>query len=233
MQSTQAQVIVCHSALSSRDKILSKGLLTYLKLLSSKGIHVWDSASLEPGLNVIEETKQAATFAHIAILLLSIDFFNDPLISEIEPLLLYRVRHDGLHLIPILLRPVPPSIPFESFQYLNSKPIARMVQGEREEVWVKVCSFIYDILDVQPSPNLNSILSDEEVHKLYGIFNKLAHLQVSRFSGSTNSPTNHGLVTEPEKIILSSGAEFERITQTQVLVKIRAGAYTGLVIANR
>ena len=232
MQSTQAQVIVFRSALSSRDKNLSEGLSSHLKLLSSNGIHIWDNASLAPGLNVIEETKQAATFAQIAILLLSVDFLNDLLLKEIEPLILYRVHHDRLRLIPILLRPLPLSTPFEDFQYLNSKPIARMEQVEREEVWVKVCSLIYGILDLQPSPNLSSKLSDEEIENLYGVFSKLAHLQVSRFSGSTLTFTDHGLMTEPEKIILSGGAEFDRVAQTQVLIKT-AGAYRGLAIAKR
>src|SRR5438128_8261126 len=105
MQSRQAQVIVIRSNYSEQDKRRSKGLSPHLKRLMQQGLGIWDSASITAGLNMVEEIKQVVVLAQIAILLVSIDFLNDPLVEEIEPLLSYLALRSQLHIIPILLSP--------------------------------------------------------------------------------------------------------------------------------
>lgn len=238
MQSRQAQVVVCRSNHSPQDRRLSDGLFPHLEWLTQQGIDVWDSACITAGLNVVEETKQAVTLAQIAILLVSIDFLNDPLIKEVEPLLLYLARNCGLHLIPILLRPcLYSSSAFVDFPFVNSKPIADMRSVKREETWECVCSRICDILGVQPlPPSLNSLFTEQYLRDLYVTFTKHRNLQVSLFTGSANGTLNHGLRAKPDRVLLASGhgqeIVYDQVGSSQVhVLATSASVFTGLAIA--
>ena len=242
MQSKFVQVIVCRSDHSPRDRRLSEGLSPRLSWLTEQGIAIWDNALLSPGLNVIEETVQAVLSAEVAILLVSIDWFQDPLMKQVEPLLLAGARESGLHLVPVLLRPcLYSSSALAHFPPVNGKPIGKMTSVDRENIWDNVISRVCNLVGIRLlPPTLDSLVTEQYLYSLHATFTKHTHLQTSLFtaSGANGTTVSHGLGTIPDRVLLA-GRNGQEISTDQVgsttlrLITTKVSPFTGLAIARK
>jgi hypothetical protein len=241
MPSKFVQVMVCRSDDSPEDKKLSQGLAPRLKLLAQRGIVIGGSGSVTPGQNVLEEMMHALLSSRVAILLMSTDWLLDPLMRTLEPLLLERANSgDDFHLLPVRLRPfLDTSSAFAHIAPVNSKLVADMTLGEREKTWESVCSQILEILGIQfLSPSLHSILTEQYIQNLSALLTKNTGLRVRLFRGIGNGTYNHGLGTQPDRVLLASsfGQEIvhDQVWSTQVHVAAaKVSPFTGLAIARK
>jgi hypothetical protein len=106
-------------------------------------IDFWDDTQITPGQKWKEEIKKAIDSCKVAILLVSTDFLGSDFISTDElPPLLKAAEENGAVILIIILKPCL----FEEFQELNqyqamnppSRPIAKMDEIEREELYVNL-----------------------------------------------------------------------------------------------
>jgi len=90
------------------DKDWKNQILKYLKPYENEGVSVWHDDKLRAGDEWGPEIKQAICHAKIAILLISIDFFNSSFIIEKEvPLILEQYEQHQLIVFPILVYDCP------------------------------------------------------------------------------------------------------------------------------
>ena len=85
-----------------QDKRISQELLSHLALLRRD---VWESVSIGPGRSRVEETTQAILSSQVAVLLVSANWFSDPLVEYILPMLLIHESIGKTYIIPFLTRP--------------------------------------------------------------------------------------------------------------------------------
>jgi hypothetical protein len=134
-------------AYNHRDAKHLDRLLVHLATLEQQGaIDCWSDKKITPGTNWREEVKQAIAEAKIAVLLISADFLASSFITEDQlPPLLTAAEGEGMLILPVILSPCG----FEytrlvQFQAVNnaSKPLSRLNNNQKEEVWVKVAETI-------------------------------------------------------------------------------------------
>jgi hypothetical protein len=92
---------------SHKDEAWKDRLVTHLGVLQREGLlDPWDDRRIGAGANWHEEIQQAIERASVAILLISADFLTSKFILEQEvPPLLERRQAEGLHIVPVILRP--------------------------------------------------------------------------------------------------------------------------------
>lgn len=92
---------------SHRDKEWMKQLVTHLRVLEKQGLlFVWEDTRIDGGDKWYPEIKAALNKASISILLISADFLtSDFILKEEVPHLLELGEHNGMLIIPILVRP--------------------------------------------------------------------------------------------------------------------------------
>ena len=90
-----------------KDEEWKDHLLTHLRVLQKRGIiDLWDDHRIRPGHNWYVAIKKALDSASVALLLVSADFLaSEFLLNEEIPNLLSRRKNEGLHVIPVIVRP--------------------------------------------------------------------------------------------------------------------------------
>ncbi len=108
-----------------------------------KDIDFWDDSKILPGQKWKEEIKKAINDTKVAVLLVSTDFLGSDFISTDElPPLLKAAEEDGASILIVVVK----SCLFEEFPELNqyqalnppSKPVIKMNESEREDLWVNL-----------------------------------------------------------------------------------------------
>jgi len=151
-QATQrSKVFVSYSRI---DVDVLNSMKRHFKPLTEK-IDFWDDSRIMPGEKWKEEIEAAMADVKVALLLVSIDFFNSEFITSNElPRLLKSSEEEGATILIIIVKP----IAFELFelsryQTLNKPeyPISTMDETERENLWVNVVREVLKV--ISPSSN--------------------------------------------------------------------------------
>jgi tetratricopeptide (TPR) repeat protein len=92
---------------SHKDEAWKDRLVPHLGVLEREGLlDTWDDRRIGAGANWHEEIQQAIERASVTILLISADFLTSKFILEQEvPRLLERRQAEGLHIVPVIVRP--------------------------------------------------------------------------------------------------------------------------------
>ena len=115
-------------------------------------IDFWDDSRITPGQKWKEEIRKAINETKVAILLVSVDFLGSDFIASHElPPLLSAAEEEGATILIIILRPCL----FEDFPELNqfqtvnppNKPVSRMNEDEREELFVDLVRVTKKVLN--------------------------------------------------------------------------------------
>ncbi|MCD8401279.1 toll/interleukin-1 receptor domain-containing protein [Tenacibaculum finnmarkense] len=119
-----------------------------------KKINFWDDTNIQPGQEWKKEIEKAISKTKVAILLISTDFLGSEFITTEEiPPLLNAAEENGAVILTVILKPCL----FEEFNDLNkyqamnppSKPISKMNENEKEELFVNLVRQTKKILDKQ------------------------------------------------------------------------------------
>lgn len=94
---------------SRADEMWKDRLVKHLGVLERQGLlDVWDANQIGLGLNWEAEITRAIERATVAVLLLSVDYLNSDFVLQAEiPRILLRRAHDGMRVIPVVVRPCP------------------------------------------------------------------------------------------------------------------------------
>jgi len=94
---------------SHKDEAWKDRLVPHLRVLQPEELlDTWDDRRIGAGANWYEAIQQAIERASVAILLISADFLTSKFILEQEvPRLLERRQTEGLHIVPVIVRPCP------------------------------------------------------------------------------------------------------------------------------
>ncbi|MFI1742862.1 toll/interleukin-1 receptor domain-containing protein [Thalassobellus sediminis] len=115
-------------------------------------INFWDDTKIQPGQEWKKEIEKAISKTKVAILLISTDFLGSEFIATKEiPPLLEAAEKNGAVILTVILKPCL----FEEFDTLNkyqamnppSKPISKMDENEREELFVNLVRQTKKVLD--------------------------------------------------------------------------------------
>jgi tetratricopeptide (TPR) repeat protein len=139
---------------SHKDEDWKDRLLPHLKMLEQAGlgIVIWDDRAIDDGAYWYNEIKQAMDKAVVAVCLISADYLaSDFCIKEEIPYLLKRREHDGMVLLPILVRPCL----WSAFHWLkdtqmlprDGKSIAGDFKGSEDTAFLDVAQFIFGIVN--------------------------------------------------------------------------------------
>ncbi len=92
---------------SHKDEIWKDRLRPHLRMLEQAGrITIWDDRQIDAGATWYDEIKGAMENAAVAVCLISADYLASDFCNKEEiPYLLERRAHDGMLLLPILIRP--------------------------------------------------------------------------------------------------------------------------------
>src|SRR5688572_28972041 len=123
---------------SRKDEALKDKLVDHLRVLERlEGVKVWTDAEIPPGSMWREEIEREMATTDVALLLVSASFLASEFISNTEiPALLRRQAHEGLVVIPVLLRACswehhPAIAPFQVLPR-GREPIAKHTGHRRE-----------------------------------------------------------------------------------------------------
>lgn len=134
----------------SDDKYL-KDIKRHFKPFLKK-INFWDDTNIKPGQEWKKEIEKAISKTKVAILLVSTDFLGSEFITTEEiPPLLQAAEENGAVILTVILKPCL----FEEFDNLNkyqamnppSKPVSKMDENEKEELYVNLVRQTKKILD--------------------------------------------------------------------------------------
>lgn len=140
-------------AYSHQDQRFLARLTVHLRPYERAGqLDVWSDLKLRPGDAWRDKIREVIDRCKIAILLVSADFLASDFIADNElPPLLERAQTDGVRIIPVILKPCAFLRMHElvAFQAANdpARPLARMSEADREEVWDYVCTSVTELLD--------------------------------------------------------------------------------------
>jgi hypothetical protein len=132
-------------------------LLVHLKAAKLNNmVKYWDDTQIKPGELWSDAIKKAIASAHVAILLVSVDYLASEYILENElPPLLTASEEEGVTILPVILGPCFfQRTDLARFQPVNdpSIPLSKMNQHEKDEVWNKVIKAILHSDNSQNDP---------------------------------------------------------------------------------
>lgn len=132
---------------SHRDERHLQRLHTHLASYERNGlVDVWDDKKIAAGADWRKEISMALKTTKVGVLLVSADFLASKFIAENElPPLLAAAKAGGVKIYSVILSPcVFEDLPLQQFQSVNepSKPLIRMNQYEKEDIWAQVTRLI-------------------------------------------------------------------------------------------
>ena len=147
---TKPSVFVSYS---HKDEHWKDRLRPHLGVLEQVGrITIWDDRQIDAGAEWYEKIKQVMERAAVAVCLISADYLASDFVTKEEiPYLLERRAHDGMALIPVLLRPCPwKAVPWLTpIQMLprDGKSVSKDFKDDWDEVFAEVAGCILEILE--------------------------------------------------------------------------------------
>ncbi len=139
---------------SHKDEVWKNLLVTHLAVLEKNGrLCTWDDRLITAGQEWLPKIEAAMKEAHIAVLLVSADFFASPFIQDDEfPYLLGR-RAQGLQIMPVIVRDslweAEPRIACLQVRPQGGKPLAIFRRAQRETELKKIAKEIQSLLNRQ------------------------------------------------------------------------------------
>lgn len=126
-------------------------------------VDVWSDSRIQAGQDWHAEIEEAIACAGVAILLVSADFLASDFVADNElPRLLAMSQHEGMRIIPVILKPCAYlDIPeLEKFQAINDPkhPLIELQEADRERLWLKVAKAAKDAIPEK------SMALQEELH---------------------------------------------------------------------
>ncbi|WP_339717890.1 TIR domain-containing protein, partial [Cyclobacterium amurskyense] len=125
---------------------------------------IWDDTKIQTGDLWKEKIEKAICEAHIAVLLLSIDFLDSKFIKDVElPLLLEKSKNNDIVIFCVLIGYC--TIDFNPFfnklQIFNkNSPLRDLTRGEREKKLTKLAGEIYDLCNKN---HFALVMNEEEI----------------------------------------------------------------------
>lgn len=144
----ETNVFICYS---NKDKEWLNKLKRHFKPLACKVVF-WDKSLIRAGRNRREEIEDTLKKAKIAILLLSVDFFDSDSITTKElPKLLELAEKQGTTILSLILKPYL----FEEYPEINqyqaintpSKTVIQMTEAEQEITFLNLVKEIKNIIE--------------------------------------------------------------------------------------
>ena len=138
---------------SHKDEEWKDRLLPQLRALEQAGrIVVWHDRKIDGGDKWYPEIQEAMEHAAVAVCLISPDFLSSAFcVKEEVPFLLQRREHDGMILIPVLLRPcIWKAFPWLSeIQMLprDGKSVYSDFRDREDDAFAEIANLIFDIVD--------------------------------------------------------------------------------------
>jgi hypothetical protein len=135
---------------SHKDEDFKDGLITMLTGLKRRGvIDLWQDRRIEEGDEWYQKIQDAIKECDLGILLVSADFIASRFIQDDElPKLLKRRMHDGLRVVPIIIRPClwqsEPILKDILALPRDGKPVITFSKdnGDRDQVWTDIAKAI-------------------------------------------------------------------------------------------
>lgn len=128
-------------------------LKIHVKPLEKKGIiEFWSDTKIKSGSKWQESIQAALEKAAVALLLISADFLASDFIIDNElPPLLKKAEEKGLVILPVVIKPCrfKQDENLSRYQCINNPeiPLSKMLESDREELYVKVVDSIEGILN--------------------------------------------------------------------------------------
>nr|VFJ62379.1 MAG: TIR domain-containing protein [Candidatus Kentron sp. FW] len=142
---------------SHKDKQYLDELQTHLvPYLRSKAVMAWSDQDIAPGSKWLEEIEKARASTRVAVLLVSPNFLASDFIhdNELGPFL-QKARAGDVTILWVRIRACAyTETSLRDYRALVSppdRPLAGMVEAERDEAWVRVCQEIKKALPVEPA----------------------------------------------------------------------------------
>ncbi|MDJ0718870.1 MAG: toll/interleukin-1 receptor domain-containing protein [Prochloraceae cyanobacterium] len=137
---------------SDEDKDWLEKLQRHLNALSTEvNIDIFNDTDIKPGAKRREEIENAIARAKLAILLVSSNFLSSEVIKNHElPDLLEAAEKEGLTIFWIYVSSCSFKYsPIRDYQAAHdiSKPLDRLTQGEQEEMLMKICEKLVDVVN--------------------------------------------------------------------------------------
>lgn len=133
------------------DQVWKDRIVKHLGVLARQSlVEVWDDSRIEAGTDWKIALDSAMTRAHVAVMLVTVDFLNSEFVLREEmPRLLAQQQRQGLILYPILVKPCP----WKTVRWLadiQMRPRGRAISGgsehEIEEDFSTIAEEIYQML---------------------------------------------------------------------------------------
>ncbi len=155
MSSDQPTVFISYS---HKDEACKDFLVSHLRVLETAGrIEAWHDEEISAGDDWKKQIRDAMAKAKVAILLISADALGSTFILKEEvPYLLERRDKDGLHIIPVIIRPCN----WEAVAWLSAMQVrpqdGRPVSGgnaHQQDLDMKaIVQEVSEILKIRPAP---------------------------------------------------------------------------------
>ncbi len=137
---------------SRKDEVWMDRLLPQLKALEQVGhITVWNDRQIGAGDKWFDEIKEVMDRTTVAVCLISADYLaSDFVMKEEIPYLLERREHNGMVIVPVLLRPCPwKTIPWLSGTQMlpgDGQALARELKDDWEAALAEVAERVFEIV---------------------------------------------------------------------------------------
>ncbi len=133
---------------SQKDSAFLEVLLPHLQSIEKEsGIKIWHEDNASPGDSLVDKSMAVLARTKIAILLISVDFFDTPLITNKK--LHALLSREGLNIFMIIMKPCSARFlrakifpDLKPFNALNN-PVSNMVEHEREALCDSIAGEIY------------------------------------------------------------------------------------------
>lgn len=159
-QDKRAKVFISYS---HKDGEWLERVQKHLRVLERDGlVEVWDDTKLQAGTQWREEINNFLGSAGVAILLISVNFFDSDFIAYNElPFLLDKVEKDGLVILPLILSPSR----FEKIESLSRfmtvnptlKPLIELSEGDQERYLVKLSDDVLRTIEEAPTKPASAV----------------------------------------------------------------------------
>lgn len=142
---------------SRTDKKWKDRLVKHLQVAAQRGsLTIWDDSQIAGGLDWKAEIEKAMALCGVAVLLISADFLTSDFVLGAEiPRLLERRRKEGLHVVPVLMRPCDWGAVdwLASMQiYPSGRAISKGSKHDIEEDMAALATEIRSLLNPKPAP---------------------------------------------------------------------------------
>lgn len=143
------KVFILSSQESRNDSRLLDELHKYLAYyVQERMLDYWDYTKLDPGSKRDQVTLQALASSSVAVLLLSVDFFASPSITQDQlPRILQAYKRGEITILCVLLSKCAlEDTELKGFTPVNFQSLSKLNRSERADIWHDLVTFVRDNL---------------------------------------------------------------------------------------